>query len=195
MPHPHQPASHDSSTLHEKIATATYDVGVLGLDDDDAMDSLWDVFDPDGDGSIDLRSLKLTLQGACSAPCEHGLLGPCKAEEPRPATGEGAPPPRHSSCAAGSLRRRGSCAAPDGLLGRDLAAGGGTRRSSCEPCATEGTARRTSVVSTAQTVGDPRPATPTTGVAQPTSVAPLPVGAGRRGSSCSQPAGRRSSIG
>ena len=159
-------------------------------------------------GSIDLRSLKRTLQGVLTA--EQAML----AEEPRPvpATGEGAlleegsPPPRRGSCTAGSLRRRGSCAvdglprrgscATDGLLGRDLAAGGGTRRASCEPCATEGTARRTSVVSTAQTVGDPRPATPTTtGVTQLTSIAPLPTGAARRGSSCSRPAGRRSSIG
>ena len=39
-------------------------------------------------------------------------------------------------------------------------------------------------------------ATPTTsGVTLPTSVAPLPTGAARRGSSCSRPAGRRSSIG
>lgn len=184
----------DSRVDREEMLAALTAEGVLGLDDEDTMDSLWDIFDPEEDGSVDLRSLKRTLQGVSLTTEQVRPI-----EKSRPTMEEGgercsAPlaeghPPRRGSCTAGSLRRRGSCAA-DGQSGATLGAGSGTRRAACASCATGGTARRTSIASVAHTACDPQPATPTTGVVQPTSVAPLPMG-----SSCSRPAGRRSSIG
>lgn len=151
----------------EEMLAALTTEGVPGIADE--MDSLWDIFDPEGEGSVDFRSLKRTLQRVTSEAAK-----PAKsAEQPRPATSEAGSrraslltegsPSRRSSCTAGSVQRRSSCAV-DGQSRRAalapsascaaLLGGAGTRRASC---AADGTVRRTSVASGAQS--DSRPAT------------------------------------
>ena len=113
----------------EEMLAALSAEGVLDLDDVDTMSSLWRVFDPEGEGSVDFRSLKRTLQKvatqqrlASEQEKSAALFAPDRGSSPAPKRcaiqklersgrePRNLQPPRRDSCTAGSARRRSSCA-------------------------------------------------------------------------------------